>query len=148
MFNLHEIEHTCPKKRSKRVGRGRGSKMGKTCCRGSKGMGARSGYQRRWGYEGGQMRLHMKLPKRGFSREMFRKVTETINLGMIDAFYEDGEHVNPQTLKSKGLITGRGDFLKILGDGELKKKVQISAHHYSASAKEKLEKANIQHESI
>ena len=148
MFKLHEIEHTYPKKSLKRVGRGKGSKLGKTCGRGSKGMGARSGYQRRWGYEGGQMRLHMKLPKRGFSNARFQKLTESINLGMINEFYKDGEHVTPETLKSKGLITGRGHFLKILADGELKKNVKITAHHYSASAKEKLEKANIQYESI
>jgi large subunit ribosomal protein L15 len=148
MFKLHEIEHTCVKQRLKRVGRGRGSKLGKTCGRGSKGMGSRSGYQRRWGYEGGQMRLHMKLPKRGFSNVRFQKIVETVNLGMISEFYLDGEHVTHETLKKKGLVKGHGVLLKILGDGELTKKVVISAHNYSATAKEKLEKANIKHERI
>jgi large subunit ribosomal protein L15 len=148
MFSLHEIENTYHKKTPKRVGRGKGSKLGKTCGRGSKGMGARSGYQRRWGYEGGQMRLHMKLPKRGFSNARFQKEIDSINLGMINEFYQDGEHVSPETLKAKGLVTGRAHFLKILAEGEIDKKVKISAHRYSASAKEKLEKANIQYESI
>ena len=147
MFSLTNIEHTYKKKAPKRVGRGRGSKMGKTCCRGSKGCGSRSGYWKRWGYEGGQMRLHMKLPKRGFSNVRFALVTETVNLGMIEEMYQEGEHVTKESLKAKGLIRGHGAFLKILGDGELKKKVKISANHYSATAKEKLEKAKIQHES-
>lgn len=148
MFSLHQIEDTYHKKTRKRVGRGKGSNMGKTCGRGSKGMGSRSGYQRRWGYEGGQMRLHMKLPKRGFSNVRFQLVTEAVNLGMLEEFYKDGEHVNADTLKRKGLIKGHGVFVKILGEGELTKKVNISVNSYSATAKEKLEKAQIKHESI
>lgn len=148
MFSLHQIEHTYKKKTPKRVGRGRGSKLGKTCGRGSKGCGSRSGYWKRWGYEGGQMRLHMKLPKRGFSNARFALVTETVNLGMINEFYQDGEHVTKETLKAKGLVKGHGDLLKILGDGDLNKKVTITANNYSATAKEKLEKAKIQHESV
>jgi large subunit ribosomal protein L15 len=127
----------------KRVGRGPGSGKGKTCGRGEKGAGARSGYKRRWGYEGGQFRMFMKLPIRGFSNARFRKTFDTINLSQIDAMYEDGEVVNAQTLSEKGFLSGSTNGIKILGNGELTKKVKIEAQAISNGAREKLQKAKI-----
>jgi len=127
-----------------RVGRGPGSKRGKTSNRGQKGSKARSGYKRRQPQEGGQLPLFRKLPIRGFSNSRFRKETVSINLGMIEALYKDGETVNYASLREKGvaprLVPGG---IKILGSGELKKKVTIEAERFSSSAKAKLEKSGI-----
>lgn len=139
--NLKDV--TRERKKRKRVGRGIGSGTGKTCGRGEKGAGSRSGYKRRLGYEGGQFRLYMKLPIRGFSNERFRKDFEAVNLSQIDAMYEDGEVVNAQTLTEKGFLRGKIHGIKILGNGELKKKVKIEASAVSSSAQDKLQKANI-----
>lgn len=130
-------------KTRRRVGRGIGSGVGKTCGRGQGGAGARSGYKRRLGYEGGQFRLFMKLPTRGFSNVRFRKRLDSINLGQIDAVYADGEVVNMKTLKARGFISGPSYGVKILGDGELTKKVTIEVDALSASARDKLQKAKI-----
>lgn len=127
----------------KRVGRGPGSGTGKTCGRGEKGAGSRAGYKRRWGYEGGQMRMHMKMPTRGFNNIRFSKKFDTVNLSQIDAVFKDGEVVNLETLKARGFISGRSHGVKILGEGELKKKVTIEVDALSATAKEKLHKAKI-----
>lgn len=144
MTNMHELVNCCrPAKSRKRLGRGVGSKHGRTCGRGEKGAGSRSGYKRRWGYEGGQMRLHMKTPKRGFNQARFAKPYESVNLGMIDAYFQDGDEVTPLSLYLRGLIKGKGWGVKVLGDGEITKKVTIIADHYSESAREKLEKAQI-----
>lgn len=126
----------------KRVGRGPGSGKGKTCGRGEKGAGARSGYKRRYGYEGGQFRMFMKLPIRGFNNAPFRTEYEVINLVQIEALYKDGEIVNLETLCAKGYTDGQKK-LKILGKGELTKKVTIQADAISAGAREKLQKAKI-----
>ncbi len=131
------------RKTRRRVGRGIGSGVGKTCGRGQGGAGARSGYKRRLGYEGGQFRLFMKLPTRGFSNARFRKRLDSINLGQIDAVFSDGEVVNIESLKQRGFISGPSNGLKILGDGELTKKVTIEADNVSASARDKLKKAKI-----
>ena len=130
-------------KNRRRVGRGIGSGVGKTCGRGEKGAGSRSGYKRRLSYEGGQMRLFMKLPIRGFSNARFQKKLDSINLGEIEKVFNDGDTVNIETLREHGFINGRSYGLKILGEGELTKKVTIEADKISASAKEKLQKANI-----
>ncbi len=132
------------RKKRKRVGRGIGSGNGKTCGRGEKGAGSRSGYKRRLGYEGGQFRLYMKLPIRGFSNARFKNELEAVNLSQIEAMFDDGETVNSQTLVEKGFLRGkkiRG--IKILGNGELTKKVKIEAAAISSSAQEKLQKAKI-----
>jgi large subunit ribosomal protein L15 len=128
-------------KRGRRVGRGPGSKRGKTCGRGGKGDSARAGYKKRYGHEGGQMRLYRKLPVRGFTRGLHVKVGVAINLDQIEELYADGEVVNLQTLYEKGFAprTAPGG-LKILSNGELSKKVSIEAHHLSKMAKTKLEK--------
>lgn len=144
MISLNELRDTSRERRkSKRVGRGPGSGLGKTCGRGQKGGGSRAGYTRRYGYEGGQFRLYMKLPIRGFSNAKFKKEFETINLGQIDNLYKDGEVVNIETLKERGFIHGRVSALKILGHGKLEKKVKIEADAVTHSAQEKLQSGKI-----
>lgn len=131
------------KKRMKRVGRGPGSGLGKTCGRGEKGAGARSGYKRRLGYEGGQFRTFMKIPQRGFNQKRFRRPLDFVNLAQIEAMFEDGEVVNLFTLSERGFLSGASYGLKILGNGELTKNVTIEAHAFSNSAREKLNAAKI-----
>jgi large subunit ribosomal protein L15 len=144
MYKLNNLKNTTGiRKPRKRVGRGTGSGIGKTCGRGEKGSGSRSGYKRRYGYEGGQFRLFMKLPIRGFSNFNFRKHIEAVNLEQIDKLFNDGDIVNEQTLREKGIIGPKCDGVKILGDGELTKKVKIEVDAISSSAKDKLQKAKI-----
>lgn len=144
MFSLNSLKNTSrPRKNVKRVGRGLGSGLGKTCGRGEKGAGARSGYKRRYGYEGGQFRMFMKMPIRGFNNARFRCAYKGINLAQIDAAFEDGDVVNLDTLAERGLIKGRDVCVKLLGNGELTKKVTIDICVMSESAKAKLQKANI-----
>lgn len=144
MFSLSTLKNTTrPRLAPKRVGRGLGSGLGKTSGRGEKGAGSRSGYKRRYGYEGGQFRTFMKMPQRGFSNARFRKAYDSINLGQLERMYEDGEIVNLETLCMRGYLSGMSWGLKILGNGELTKKVSIEAHAYSESAREKLVNAKI-----
>ncbi len=145
MITLATLQNTSrPKKNSKRVGRGPGSGKGKTCGRGEKGAGSRSGYKRPMGYEGGQFRTFMKIPIRGFSNAMFQvKKLHVINLDQISQFFEEGEIVSLHTLKERGFISGPSRGLKILGNGDLTKNIKIEAHAISDSAREKLTKANI-----
>jgi large subunit ribosomal protein L15 len=144
MITLSNLKNTTrPKKRSKRVGRGPGSGLGKTCGRGEKGAGARSGYKRRLGYEGGQFRTFMKLPQRGFNNTRFQKPLDVVNLGQIEVMYTNGEVVDVVTLAQHGFISGRSNGIKILGKGELTKKVTIHADAFSDTAREKLQKAKI-----
>jgi len=143
-MKLNQLKNTSrPAKRTKRLGRGMGSKRGKTCCRGVKGAGARSGWKSRARYEGGQLPLYRRLPVRGFTRGRFLKRFETINLSEIDAVFSDGDSVTVEALRQKGFLKGRIHGLKILGDGEITKKISIEAHKFSASAKEKLDKAGL-----
>lgn len=135
---------TRPRKERIRVGRGPGSGKGKTCGRGEKGAGSRAGYKRRWGYEGGQFRMFMKLPIRGFSNVRFAKnELDTINLGQIERMFEEGEVVNVESLTKRGFLRGKVHGIKILGKGELKKKVTIEADAISDGAREKLQSAKI-----
>jgi large subunit ribosomal protein L15 len=126
------------------VGRGPGCGLGKTCGRGEKGAGARSGYKRRFGYEGGQFRTFMKMPHRGFNNARFRRAYDTVNLGQLDFMFEDGDIVNLDTLHDCGFLSGPSYGVKILGDGELTKKVTIHAAAFSDSAREKLKRARIE----
>ncbi len=147
---LHDLKDTHrPEKKVQRVGRGPGSKRGKTCCRGQKGDGSRSGYKRRYGYEGGGVPLHRRLPIRGFTRGRFYQPRLSINLDQIEKFYIDGEVVSPQTLYQKGLsprnIPGG---VKILSRGTLTKQVRIEAHRFSAEAMRKLEEKKISYTSL
>lgn len=145
MIKLSELENSSRDlKKSKRVGRGISSGRGKTCGRGTKGAGARSGYKRRYGYEGGQFRLYMKLPIRGFSNERFRKRYDSINLDLIDKLFNDGDVVSLESLRERGYIKGVSYGLKVLGNGTLTKKISIQAASYSDSAKQKLQEANIE----
>src|SRR5215204_5268096 len=108
MMNLSTLKNTTKiAKRTKRVGRGLGSGLGKTCGRGEKGAGARSGYKRRLTYEGGQFRMFMKMPIRGFNNARFRTEYEPINLSQINKMFEDGDVVSVQTLTDRGFIKGR-----------------------------------------
>jgi large subunit ribosomal protein L15 len=122
----------------KRVGRGPGSGHGKTAGRGSKGQKSRSGYRHQRGFEGGQMPLHRRVPKRGFTN-IFRTEYDVVNLSALDRF-DAGEIVTPEKLADRRLAHGRRP-VKILGDGELKKALTVSAHKFSASAKSRIEAA-------
>ena len=147
MFNLSNLKNTSrPKKKVQRIGRGIGSKRGATSGRGGKGDSARQGYRKRFGYEGGQVPLYRKLPIRGFTRGRFVKATRAISLADIQECYQDGETVNLQTLREKGLIPRRlpGGF-KVLSNGELTKKVNIEAHAFSEAAIQKLTAKAIPH---
>jgi large subunit ribosomal protein L15 len=126
-------------KSRKRVGLGMGSGHGKTATRGSKGQRSRAGSRMRPGFEGGQMPLHRRLPKRGFTN-IFKKHFALVNLNDLDQFSAE-ESITPELLKKKGLIKKLLDGLKVLGDGELKAPLKISAHHFSKSALEKIQKA-------
>ena len=148
-MKLSELKNTQLKKRTKRVGRGPGSKMGKTSCRGHKGDKSRSGYKRRGGKEGGQLPLYQKLPHRGFSNDRFKALIYEINLQRLNEHFEDGEIINKETLMQKGFPLRRmkGGF-KVLGCGELTKKVMIEANRFSKNAVVKLEKQGIEFKTI
>jgi large subunit ribosomal protein L15 len=121
-----------------RVGRGMGSKLGKTAGSGNKGQKSRRGYSRRRGFEGGQMPLHRRIPKRGFHNP-FGVSYSVVNLEELNVF-PAGETVTPDLLRAHGFIRRVTDPIKVLGDGELKTKLTIHAHAFSASAKEKITK--------
>ncbi|MEM8727446.1 MAG: 50S ribosomal protein L15 [Chlamydiota bacterium] len=148
-MKLSELKNTQLKKTTKRVGRGPGSKMGKTSGRGHKGNKSRSGYKRRGGKEGGQLPLFQKLPHRGFSNERFKIPFYEINLGRLNEHFDDGETVNKETLMRKGfpMRRMRGGF-KVLANGELTKRVVIEAHRFSKNAIVKLEKQGIEFKTV
>jgi large subunit ribosomal protein L15 len=125
--------------RKVRVGRGMGSKLGKTSGSGDKGQKSRRGYSRRRGFEGGQMPLHRRMPKRGFHNP-FGVSYSVVNLAELNVF-PAGETVTPELLRAHGFVRRATDPVKILGDGELTTKLAIHAHAFSASAKEKIAKA-------
>ncbi|MEO0198676.1 MAG: 50S ribosomal protein L15 [candidate division WOR-3 bacterium] len=127
-------------KSKKRVGRGPGSGHGKTSCRGHKGQKARTGGAKPVWFEGGQMPLYKRLPKRGF-KNPFRVEYQIVNLDILDKYFENGEVVNRDTLLSKGLIKDPNMPVKILGRGEITKKLSFEVDKVSESAKIKIEKA-------
>src|SRR5215831_3757589 len=127
------------RKRKVRVGRGMGSKLGKTAGSGNKGQKSRRGYSRRRGFEGGQMPLHRRIPKRGFHNP-FGVEYSVINLEELNVF-PAGETVTPELLRAHGFIRRATGPIKVLGDGELTAKLAVHAHAFSASAKEKITKA-------
>lgn len=116
-----------------------GSGHGKTATRGSKGQRSRTGARVRPGFEGGQMPLHRRLPKRGFTN-IFRKHYAVVNLRDLEKFTPD-EKITPELLVQRGVVRELRDGLRVLGDGELKAPLQVAAHHFSKSAREKIEKA-------
>ncbi len=121
----------------KRVGRGPGSGMGKTATRGEKGQKSRSGHRFREGFEGGQMPLHRRVPKRGFANARFRKEFAYVNLGTLERF-EAGTIVTPDLLMEKGIVKKLMDGVKVLGKGTLTKALTVQAHRFSAQAQEKI----------
>ena len=127
-------------KQRKRIGRGKGSGDGKTSGRGHKGAGSRNGTSTRITFTGGNMPLVQRIPKRGFNNR-WGKTVAVVNLSQIDEAFAAGEAVTPESLASKNLAHGRFDLLKILGNGELKKKLKISAHKFSESAAERIKAA-------
>ena len=140
-----ELSNLKPKKGArhakKRVGRGPGSGHGKTSGRGEKGQKSRSGFSRQPGFEGGQMPLHRRLPKRGFTN-IFKKDYAVVNVSDLEKMFDAGASVTPEALLERGLI--RKSALKsvvILGQGELKKSLTVNAHRFSKSAKQKIEDA-------
>ncbi len=138
MYNLSNLTYgKGGVKKKKRVARGSGSGLGKTAGRGEKGQKSRSGGAKPRYFEGGQMPLYRRLPKRGF-KNIWKVRFEVVNLKQIDQKYTDGEIVNPQTLKEKNIIKGNGP-IKILGDGNLTKKVTFEGVVFSKSAREKIE---------
>lgn len=140
-MNLCEVNRGIQKhKARKRIGRGKGSGDGKTAGRGHKGAGSRTGTARKLTFQGGSMPLVQRIPKRGFNNRWGLRVA-TVNVGQIDKAFSAGEEVSLDSLKAKNLARGRFDVLKILGDGEVSKKLKVSAHRFSESAAEKIKKA-------
>ena len=125
--------------RKKRVGRGPGSGWRQTSARGNKGQKSRSGYSGKRGFEGGQMPLHRRLPKRGFTN-IFKRVWAEVNLTDLELLFEAGSTITPAELQAKGLVrASRIKSVVVLGEGELTKSLTISAHRFSASARQKIE---------
>jgi len=135
-LNLNTLKPEAPKQKSFRKGRGHGSGNGKTAGRGHKGQKSRSGGGTRPGFEGGQMPLYRRLPKRGFKCRNTKSIV-AINLSLLNVF-EDGTVVDIPALKSKGLVSNPRDGVKILGEGKLNKKLTVQVHAYSKTAEEKI----------
>src|SRR5271168_2795905 len=131
-MDLTTVHHGVSKRRpKKRVGRGIGSGHGKTSTRGSKGQYASAGAGHpRFTFEGGQMPLFRRIPKRGFSNASWEKTYHVVNVGVLDTHFKDGDVVDPEALKKAGLAKGQADGVRILGDGELSKKLTVKAHGF------------------
>ena len=147
-MKLHELEKNIgATHKKKRVGRGPGSGLGKTSGRGQKGQKARSGGSINPVFEGGQLPLYRRIPKRGFSNAKFKTVYAVINVEDLNVF-EDGTVVTEALLKDTGLVKKQLDGIKVLGDGKLEKKLTIQASKFSASALEKIKEAGSKAEVI
>jgi len=129
------------RRRKKRFGCGESSGHGKTSTRGNKGQKARSGGAIRPGFEGGQMPLYRRLPKKGFSNSQFQDDIVAVNVSDLNDKFENGGVVNEESLRAAKLLRGKFDAIKVLGDGELKRKLTVQVDYVSASAREKIEKA-------
>jgi large subunit ribosomal protein L15 len=148
-IGLHNLKpNPGSRHRRKRIGRGEGSGFGKTSGRGHKGAGARSGSKRNVNLEGGQMPIHMRLRKlrgphmkKSMPFEQFRTQTQPVNLRDLEQRFDDGAEVTPESLTGKGLATRKGVPVKILGQGDISKKLTVHAHGFSKSAREKIEGA-------
>ncbi len=138
LHNLHPAEGSTHKK--KRVGRGPGSGLGKTAGRGNKGQKSRSGYSQKIGFEGGQMPLQRRLPKRGFTN-IFKKQWIEVNLEALEENFNVDEEITPAVLHSRGLIKKAKRDVVVLGTGEITKALRISAHRFTKSSREKIERA-------
>ena len=140
-MQIHDVHQgILPRKSRKRIGRGIGSGHGKTATKGHKGQRSRTGHSQHVTFQGGMTSTIAKIPKRGFNNEFALDVA-IINLDDLDARFEAGDEITPEILRERGIVKGRYDVLKILGSGELSKKLTISAHRFSASAKQKIEAA-------
>jgi len=138
-MNLSNLKPPAGQKHApKRIGRGMGSGLGKTATRGSKGQHAGTGFSLLRGFEGGQMPLHRRLPKRGFTN-IFKKQYAVVNLGRLDKL--EGDNFTPDRLIELGVVRKMGDGVKILGSGELTRKIRVEAHLFSRSALDKIQKA-------
>jgi large subunit ribosomal protein L15 len=136
---IHEITAIAgAHKKRKRVGRGTASGHGKTCGRGQKGDGSRSGFSIPLTYEGGQMPLFRRIPKRGFNNANFTTRYEVVNVSQLDRVFDDGAAVGAKEMYVAGLIDSTDSRIKILGDGELSKKLTVTAHKFSKSAEQKI----------
>ena len=141
-MRLHDLKPAPGSKhRRKRLGKGESSGLGKTCGKGHKGQKSRSGASIRPGFEGGQMPIYRRLPRRGFNNAQFKTNYAIVNLSDLEEKFEAGDDVNEATLREKGLVKGVCDGVKILGNGDLSKKLNVEVDKISAGAKEKLEKA-------
>jgi len=137
-MKLHELKPASgARKTRKRVGRGPGSGRGKTATRGHKGQKSRSGYSQKRGFEGGQMPLHRRLPKRGFVN-LFRKEYRTINVDRLNSF-EAGAVVTPETMQQAGMLKKGTAAVKVLGNGEIKVSLTVRAHKFTKAAAQKIE---------
>ena len=139
-MDLSTVHHGITKRpQKKRVGRGPGSGHGKTASRGSKGQYSQAGAKKPcFTFEGGQMPLFRRIPKRGFSHETWDKKFHVVNVGDVDKAFNDGDTVTAEALKRVGLANGPADGVRILGTGDVTKKLIIKAHHFSKSADEKI----------
>jgi large subunit ribosomal protein L15 len=138
-MRLHDLKpRPGAKRRRKRLGQGESSGHGKTSTRGGKGQTARSGSSIRPGFEGGQMPLIRRMPKRGFNNTRFGTSYLPVNLGDLDKF-DEGSRVDEAAVRARGIANGRSDGIKVLGKGELTKRLTVSAHAFSASARAKIE---------
>lgn len=147
-MKLHELNSAPEAKVRKRVGRGPGSGMGKTSTRGEKGQKARSGASIPAWFQGGQSPLFRRIPKRGFNNKRFETKYATINLSDLNKFFNDGDVVTPEVLKERGIIKKQLSGVKVLGNGELEKKLTIKANRFSTKAVSKIESAGSKAEVI
>jgi len=136
--NLHPAKGSTHKK--KRLGRGPGTGLGKTAGRGNKGQKSRSGYSSKTGFEGGQMPLHRRLPKRGFTN-IFKKQWLEVSLGALENSFAADDEITPEVLHERGIIKKAKHDIVVLGNGEVTKALKVSAHRFTRSAREKIEKA-------
>ncbi|HEY5991476.1 MAG TPA: 50S ribosomal protein L15 [Candidatus Udaeobacter sp.] len=136
--NLHPAKGSTHKK--KRVGRGPGSGLGKTSGRGEKGQKSRSGYSSKTGFEGGQMPLHRRLPKRGFTN-IFKKRWTEVSLAALDKHFGADDEITPKVLHDRGIIKKAKHDIVVLGTGDVSKSLKVSAHRFTKSARAKIEKA-------
>src|SRR5438876_4595772 len=148
-IGLHSLKpNPGSRHRRKRVGRGEGSGFGKTAGRGENGAGSRSGSKRKVGFEGGQNPIHMRMRKlrgphmkKSMPFEPFRTRTQPVNVSTLEARFDAGAEVTPDALRSKGLATRKDVPVKVLGQGDISKKLTVHAHGFSATAREKIEAA-------
>lgn len=143
-MKIHDVNRGVQRnKKRKRLGRGPGSGQGKTAGRGHKGQGSRAGASQHPTFQGGAMPLVRRVPKRGFNNRWALQIA-VVNVGQLDAAYGPGEEVTLESLAAKNLARGRYDELKVLGDGELTKKLKIQAHRFSQAAIEKINQSGSQ----